>query len=160
MIRLLKQPSTLWVLFALFVLETLGFGVIMLVWDFQIIDEMWNPDELRVHIGAMTPVQRTVHAWMTATLDVAYPLTYGPLFCGLALRYLSASFAWPAVLVVPTDLLEGFVQVMVLTGHDQLLWLKAYVTPLKLVLFILATLIAVLAVSVGIRRARYSKKEE
>ncbi|MEM7077784.1 MAG: hypothetical protein AAF513_04050 [Pseudomonadota bacterium] len=68
----LTRPKVLWVLFALLVIETLAFGVIMRVWEFMIIDEMSDPQAILKHVNAMTDLQRSVHAWMTATLDVAY----------------------------------------------------------------------------------------
>lgn len=157
MINLITQTRTLWVLFILFVLESIGFGIIMLVWDFAIIDEMSDPDKISAHIAAMSETQRSVHAWMTATLDVAYPLTYGPLFAGLALRHLKAVFAVPAIAVIPTDLTEGYVQVVALLGDESLLWLKAYLTPLKLVLFFGAILISIAALVVGFQRRKRSQ---
>ncbi|MEM7329833.1 MAG: hypothetical protein AAF437_13905 [Pseudomonadota bacterium] len=156
MIKLMTQKRTLWILFGLFVLETIGFGIIMRIWDFAIIDEMSDPQKISAHIAAMTEQQRSVHAWMTATLDVAYPLTYGPLFAGLAWRCFTPHFAIPAIAVIPTDLAEGYVQVMALTGDESLLWLKAYLTPLKLGLFLAAMLIAIAALGIAYWRRRQS----
>ncbi|MEO1552654.1 MAG: hypothetical protein AAFR82_01875 [Pseudomonadota bacterium] len=157
MIGYLKHPRTLWGLFILFVLESLGFGIIIMVWDFTIIDEMSNPEKISAHIAAMSETQRQVHAWMTATLDVAFPLTYGPLFAGLALQQFRPAFAVPAIAVIPIDLAEGIVQVMTLLGDESLLWLKAYVTPLKLVLFLAAIVIGVAALGLGVRRRRQKR---
>ena len=150
----LKRPVVLWCLFGLFVLETLGFAVIMAIWDFGVIDEMSDPDAIRQHIAEMTALQRSVHAWTTATLDVAYPLTYGPLFAGLILRAFDARIALPAILVIPTDLAEGVVQVIALTGNLDVLWLKAWLTPAKLGFFILAMVIALVALVIDVRRNR------
>ncbi|MEL7030926.1 MAG: hypothetical protein AAGK80_01530 [Pseudomonadota bacterium] len=156
MLNLITQTRVLWILFGLFVVETIGFGIIMRVWDFAIIDEMSDPDKISAHIGAMSETQRGVHAWMTATLDVAYPLTYGPLFAGLALRAFKPVFAFPAVAVIPTDLAEGYVQVMALIGDESLLWLKAYLTPLKLVWFLTAMVIAIAALLFGYWRRKHA----
>lgn len=152
--KFLTRPATLWVLFALFIFETLSFGVVMALWDFAIIDEMSDPEKIRRHIAEMSHGQRVAHAWMTATLDVAYPLTYGALFAGLALRAFSPSFAIPAIAVIPTDLTEGLVQILVLLGDDNLLWLKAYITPLKIILFIVAMIIAIGALVIELIRRR------
>ncbi|MEP6342880.1 MAG: hypothetical protein ABJ275_06145 [Maricaulaceae bacterium] len=132
-------------LFILFVLESLAFAVVMAVWDFQIIDEMSDPTLIKAHIEAMSEGQRAVHAVMTGTLDVAYPLTYGALFAGVALKVFRPTFTVPSLLVVPVDLTEGVVQVMALNGDMSGLWLKSYVTPLKLILFVGAIVIAILA---------------
>ncbi|MEM6555666.1 MAG: hypothetical protein AAF642_07325 [Pseudomonadota bacterium] len=156
MIHLLKQPRTLWILFTLFVLETIGFGVVMWIWDFHIIDEISHPESISTHIAAMSETQRVVHAWMTATLDVAYPLTYGPLFAGLALKWFKPALAIPAFAVIPTDLAEGYVQVTALLGDESLLWMKAYLTPLKLALFLAAIIISICALVVWFRRRKKS----
>lgn len=150
----LTHSTTLWVLFVLFLLETAGFGVIMHLYDFVIIDEMSDPEAVRHHVEEMTGLQRSVHAWMTATLDVAYPLTYGALFAGLTIRVLKPVFAIPAIAVIPTDLVEGFVQVLALNGNYELLWLKAFVTPAKLILFGVAIVIALVALWMGWRQRR------
>ena len=142
MTQILTRPTTLWLLFALFIVETAGFGAIMAIWEFQIIDEMSDPAAIRDHIAAMSETQKTAHAWMTATLDVAYPLTYGALLAGLALQRFHPVLATPAILVIPVDLAEGYVQVTALMGNEAQLWLKAYLTPAKLALFIVAIFIA------------------
>lgn len=147
MISFLTKTSTLWALFILFILETIGFGLIMQHWNFVIIDEISNPDQVRSHISQMSEVQRHVHAWMTATLDVVYPLTYGPLFAGIALTRFRPFFALPAVAVIPVDLAEGYVQVMGLLGNFEILAWKAVLTPTKLGLFLLAALIALVALA-------------
>ena len=143
----------------MFVAETIAFGVVMAVWDFTIIDEMYDPDKIRAHIAEMSEVQRQAHAWMTATLDVAYPLTYGALFVGMALRAFKPVFALPALLVIPTDLTEGFVQVQAMLGNGSLIWLKAYVTPAKLILFTLAILIVLAALVVEVRARAKAQSE-
>jgi len=155
--KFLTKPLTLWILFALFILETIGFAAIMAVWDFELIDEISDPETVRHHIAEMTALQRTVHIWTTATLDVAYPLTYGPLFAGLALRAFKPVFAIPAIAVILTDLAEGVVQVLALAGSSDLIWLKAYLTPLKLVLFLTGIVIALAALVVGYLNRRRAK---
>ncbi len=159
MTNILTKPLTLWILFTLFILQTIGFAVIMAVWDFQVIDEISDPEKVRHHIAEMSALQKTVHAWTTATLDVAYPLTYGALFAGLAWRAFQPVFALPAIAVIPTDLAEGFVQVMALTGNSDLVWLKAYLTPAKLVLFFAAIAISLAALCMSYLRRRKSKND-
>jgi len=159
MMKFLTKPVTLWILFALFILQTAGFAVIMAVWDFEVIDEISDPEKVRLHIAEMSALQKSVHAWTTATLDVAYPLTYGALFAGLAWRAFKPLYALPAIAVIPTDLAEGFVQVMALTGNSDLVWLKAYLTPAKLTLFFAAIAIAVAALGMEYLRRRKSKND-
>ena len=126
----------------------------MHLYDFVIIDEMSDPEAVGHHVEEMTGLQRSAHAWMTATLDVAYPLTYGAFFAGLTLRALKPVFAIRAIAVIPTDLMEGFVHVLALNGNYELLWLKAIVTPAKLVLFGAAIVIALVALWMGWRQRR------
>lgn len=149
----LTKTRTLCTLGILMALCLLSFLSVMLLYDFQIIDEMYNPDAVREHIQGMTPKQRHVHILLTATLDVLFPLIYGSLYAGLAWRSFGAGkgrlrqvlIMLPSVLVVPVDLTEGFLQVRALSGHDNAIVAKAWVTPAKLVLFSTASLIAVSA---------------
>lgn len=158
MIQFLTKPITLWILFGLFILQSIGFVAIMAIWDFSVIDEISDPALVRQYIAEMSALQRSVHVWTTATLDVVYPLTYGPLFAGIALRAFKPVFAAPAIAVIPTDLAEGIVQVMALTGSSDLIWLKAYLTPMKLVLFLSAIAIALAALWVGFRKRKQSQR--
>lgn len=150
--KFLTKTGTLWTTFVATLILTLLFGIVMRVWGFSIIDEMHDPQQVLAHIDAMTPVQRTVHAWMTGTLDVAYPLVYGAFFIGMALRFLGRFGLWlalPGIAVVPVDLTEGVIQILLLTGSDNVAWMKVYVTPLKLGLWFAALLIAMVAAAVA-----------
>ncbi len=151
----LTQSKTLWTAFAAFVLMTLGFAAIMAIWDFVLIDEMSDPAVIRAHLAEMTATQKSVHMWTTATLDVLYPLAYGSLFAGMALRFFGQWGWWialPSFLVIPVDLTEGAVQVMALAGNLDVLWMKAYVTPLKLVLFLFGVAATLVATVIAIRQ--------
>lgn len=130
------------------------FGLIMLIWDFKLIDEMYRADEIEAHVRAMSSTQRTVHAWMTGTLDVLYPLTYGGFFIGAALRFFDRRWlVIPSVLVIPTDLAEGATQLLILNGNMEALPFKEIFTPLKLVFYFSALAIACLGlVRAAIRR--------
>ena len=128
----------------------------MQIWGFVVIDEISDPISVQHHIDAMSAAQRTVHAWMTATLDVLYPLTYGPLLMGVALSALSRAAALPALAVIPTDLTEGAIQVLALTGTSDWLWLKACITPLKRTLVSRAIVIALIALVINWRKMRKS----
>jgi hypothetical protein len=138
-----KTKGGLWVAFFIFVCLTAVFGLVMTIWEFQIIDEMWRADAIRAHVADMSQTQRHVHAVMTATLDVAYPLSYAAFFGGLTW----AGFpnrAWlllPIFLCVPVDLLEGLSQVMILIGHEDWIVVKVIATPVKLILFVSGVLI-------------------
>ncbi len=140
----LTTNRALWVSFGLTLVLTALFGVVMAVWDFAIIDEMYRPDAIRDHVAAMSAEQRRVHAWMTGTLDVAYPFAYGALLGGMALRAFPTK-KWlllPILLCIPADLVEGLSQIMILTGHENWIAVKAIATPVKLVAYATAILIA------------------
>lgn len=155
--RFLSRTPVLWASFVATLVMSVGFLAIMHHWDFLLIDEMWQPDRVRAYVATMTPLQRSVHVWTTATLDVAYPLAYASLLAGLTHRGLGPARAWlllPSALVVPVDLYEGYLQVQILTGDMSHLACKAWVTPLKLGLFGIALAIAAAGLIQMLRRRR------
>ena len=132
----------LWAAFFVFLALNVVFAVVMRVYGFAIIDEMWRPADILAHVDAMSAPQRRAHAWLTATVDVAYPLAYAALFGGLAVGAFPnrAWLALPIVLCVPFDLAEGLSQMMILGGHAEWVAVKAVATPIKLVLFVAGVL--------------------
>lgn len=130
-------------------------------YDFHLIDEMREPDKIRAHIAAFSEQQKQVHIWVTAKLDVTYPLVYGGLFVGLVWRFLGPPgrlLALPGLAVIPIDLTEGVIQIMALSGNDAVVDHKAWVTPIKLGLFVLAAIFAIVAIAVALRRRFFSPK--
>jgi len=151
----LTKTTTLWMTFFATIFMTLGFGLVMYIWQFVIIDEMYAPEQISAHVGAMTSTQKTVHAWMTATLDVAYPLAYGGFFIGMALRFFGQFGPWlaaPSFAVIPVDLAEGLVQILVLNGNEGVIWYKMIITPLKLGLFLIGLSVAVIGICIALRQ--------
>ena len=155
----LSKTKTLWITFILTLVLTACFGLVMHIWQFGIIDEMFVADDIRAHILAMSQTQRTVHAWMTGSLDVAYPFAYGGFFIGIAIRYFGKYGIYlvvPSLLCIIADLSEGVAQIMLLTGHEAWMGVKLIATPIKLSLFIMGALIAlaglVLALKQKLRR--------
>ncbi len=140
MLNKLAATRSLWVAFVSTVVITIAFQVVTSIWGISFIDALSDPAEVRQAISDMTRDQRAFHARITATLDVAYPLAYGALFVGSAYAFygrLGRYIAIPLLLVVPTDLLEGVVQVLALTDIADLIDAKAVLTPLKFILFLL-----------------------
>ena len=136
---------------------TLLFGLVMSRYGFVIIDEMFHPEQILSHVEAMTEHQRNVHAWMTATLDVAYPFAYAALFIGIVFRFYddpAVLLSLPSLLVIPIDLIEGFLQVQILLGDFRFVSIKAWVTPVKLLLFGTALAISVSGIAKGFLRWR------
>ena len=156
----LTSNRALWSSFALTLLMTALFGVVMAVWDFVIIDEMFRPDAIRAHVAEMSAEQRRVHAWMTGTLDVAYPFAYGAFLGGMVLRAFPAK-RWlllPILVCIPADLVEGLSQVMILTGHDGWVAVKAVATPVKLAAYITAIGIALAGLAALVLRKRKARR--
>lgn len=138
-----------------FVGLTIAFGIWIQRYDLHIIDEISDPDQIRAVVAAMTPEQMSAHWWMTLSLDYFYPLAYGSFFAGLALRYFGAAGLWiivPSMIVVPADIIENTVQLFILSGDQSLIGVKVFVTPIKLVSFIVAGLIALIALIYAVYR--------
>ena len=152
----LTQNKTLWWLFTLTLVLTIAFGVVMQIWDFVLIDEMFNAEQISNHIDALSATQKQVHIWTTVTLDVVYPFAYAGLFAGLTLKAFGKTGTWlalPIILCVPVDLTEGFAQVMLLSDNARYMNLKTAMTPVKLGLFVFGLIVAL--VSLGkLYRAR------
>ncbi len=139
MLARLSQPRVLWVALFVTIILSVTFPVVELLFQIPLIDAIVEPDLVRQIIAEMTPHQRARHAWITATLDVVYPLAYGSLFVGSALALYERFGGYLAAVlffVIPVDLLEGVVQVLALSGQADLIDAKAFLTPLKFALFL------------------------
>ncbi|MEM9668576.1 MAG: hypothetical protein AAF950_06580 [Pseudomonadota bacterium] len=98
---------------------------------------------------------------MTLILDMPYPLVYGGFYAGLAHRVFGKwgpLLAIPALVTIPADLIENTTQLFILAGHEHLAWIKQYVTPVKLAGFISASVIALIALALLIRRRVAGRK--
>ena len=133
----LTKPTTLWISLIATIVLTVAFQIAIRIWDLTLLDTISDPVEARLAISTMSLEQNIIHAWITATLDVAYPIAYGALFIGSAYK-LYGKFGWlvalPIFVLVPIDLLEGVVQVLALTDVADWLDAKAYLTPIKTIL--------------------------
>lgn len=142
----LIKTSTLWMLFAATIAVTLSFVFLSSHFGMAFIDPISDPDEVRAAIAGFSSEQKVAHAWITATVDVLYPLVYGLLFAGVGLRFFPSVGIWialPGLLAIPVDLIEGVVQVLALLDINDLVEAKAFLTPLKSLLFIVGLLISI-----------------
>ena len=133
----LTRTPTLYGLLCVTIAMTLAFTPLAQHFGLTLLDGISSPQLARETIAAFTADQRIAHAWITATLDVAYPLAYGLLFAGCTLRFFPNAgkyLALPPLLVIPIDLFEGLIQILALLEISDWLALKAVVTPLKLIL--------------------------
>jgi hypothetical protein len=143
----ITKENILWSNLVLTVLLLLAISLVARHYEITLLDGVSSPTKAREILTKMNAAQRKVHMWITSTLDVAFPLSYGLLFAGSALRFFPEYgfyLALPAVLGVGIDLIEGVIQVLALTSRADFLGLKQYVTPLKLGLFIVGLTIALL----------------
>ena len=151
--QFLQSTATLWWSGSIYVSLTACFLVVMWVWDFQIIDELFLRQEILNAVASLDRAQRHVHILVTATLDVIYPFTYGIFQSGMAYRYLGRwgeLLAPLSLMCIPVDLLEGFSQVMILTGQNEFVDLKVVVTPIKLFLYIPGLCAALVAIYLAV----------
>jgi len=149
----LTRPKTLWMLFISTLLLTACFVLVQNHWSLALLDSVGTEIEINDILGSLSDTQKTVHKWVTLTLDVAYPLVYGGFFAGMALRYFGKFgpfLAIPSLLVILADLTEGIIQVLLLSGNTSVIGLKTVLTPIKFSLFKVCLLLAVIALLMGL----------
>ena len=157
LIRPLREGRVLLVALVATVLLTAFFPLVAGHYGLTLLDAVADPAEARALIEGLTGEQRQAHAWITGTLDVAYPLAYGALFLGATLRFFprqSALVTIPILIGVPADLLEGLVQILALTGQADWLAAKAWLTPVKGGAFVYGAVLALLGVALRGWRGR------
>lgn len=149
-----RSRAGLWAYFVLTLGLSVGFLIVMAVWNFTVIDEIFQRKLIMEHVEAMTTKQRHVHIVTTATLDVLYPFAYGGLLAGLTWHAFPAGrwLAWPILVCIPVDLIEGVAQILILSGHMDWVGVKVIVTPIKLGLFGLGCLIGIVALIISLYR--------
>jgi len=157
--RPLREGRVLLLSLVATVVLTALFPVVAGQFGLTLLDAMADSTEARALIEGLTGEQRQAHAWITGTLDVAYPLAYGALFLGATLRFFprrGTLLAIPVLIGVPADLLEGLVQILALTGQADWLAAKAVLTPVKGGAFVYGAVMALLGVglSIGGKRVR------
>lgn len=145
LIEKLTATPVLWALFVLSLVLMFMFQAVSSAWDLRFVDAISSPPLVREVIAGFSDEQRTVHAWATATIDVAFPLAYGLFFAGSALCFFPGLrfLALPGLAVIPVDVLEGVVQVLALLDIADFIDTKAILTPLKMALFYAGALIAI-----------------
>ena len=154
MFRQLRGRRALLVALLATLVLTALFPVIAGHFGLTLLDAVADPTEARALIEGLTREQRQAHAWITGTLDVAYPLAYGALFFGATLRFFprkGALLAIPILIGVPADFLEGLVQILALTGQVDWLAAKAVLTPVKGGAFVYGAVMALLGVALSFR---------
>ena len=161
-VNALAANRLLWTFFVLTLLISLMFPLVADLWRLSLLDTISDPAKVREAIAMMSEDQRLAHSWITATLDVVYPIVYGIFFIGCAYAFygrFGQFLAIPLVVLVAADLAEGLVQVFAL--NDWLDWVdaKAYLTPLKFALFLFGISMAVVGFLARIRLSRINQRK-
>ncbi|MGK7892937.1 MAG: hypothetical protein AB4372_04660 [Xenococcus sp. (in: cyanobacteria)] len=149
----ITKDVTLSIALVLTVLLTIAIPLAARRSKLTLLDGIASPSKARDILDRMDQNQKDAHIWITATLDVAYPLSYGGLFAGSALRFFpeyGSYLALPALLAIMADLTEGVIQILALTDTSDLLYLKKYVTPLKYGMAILGLVIALVGLGLSL----------
>ncbi len=157
----ITRTPVLWALFVLMVVCIFAFQHFTPAVGGQFLDMLDEPLAIREAFDAMTPEQKSVHFWVTVLVDTAFPVSFGLLFAGLAWRFFGefgVPAAIPAFTVLIVDLTENTVQALALSGTADALDAKVWVTPLKMGLFYIAALIAVVALAIAVFRLVTKKK--
>lgn len=154
----LTDSKILWRLFWIFLVLSLA----MLAWisfhKLHIIDEIWEPAKVQAVLDAQTPEQHRAHFRMTLFFDLLYPFAYAPLFAGLALKYLKRWWlSIPAFLCIPADTIENIAQLFILSGTSEAMAVKAIATPIKLVCFVIALILALISLGIA-AKIRFGKR--
>lgn len=141
-------------------LITLLFATVMMTGAFLLVaphaggwpllDGIASAAEVRTKIASMSSSQRSTHFWMTLIIDTPYPFAYVGLFSGAILAGFRGPIGWilasPVFLLLPMDLAENTIHLIVLTVDPVALELKEMLTPAKRWLFRAAALVALIAI--------------
>ena len=158
---LITRTPVLWALFMLTVVLTLAFGLFAPMVGGQFLDMLSAPADASAAFNAMTAEQKSTHFWITVLMDTAYPLCFGLFFAGMAWRFFGKFgplAAIPGFAVLIVDLTENTLQAITLSGAAYVLEPKEWISPLKMNLFYLAALIALVAAGIAIFRLVTKKK--
>jgi len=121
--------------FILMVLCSLGFLVFTGAVGGQFLDMALNEQGAQATLASMTAEQKNNHFWVTVLLDSAYPLCYGAFYVGAIARLAGEHrrwAIWPNLIGIDCDYAENIVEAMALAGNPNWLWLKDFVTPVKM----------------------------
>ena len=125
--EILSRTSTLFILFILCVITLVTIQLLANFWNLTLLDEVYSTNEARELLLQMTDDQKVVHLWITASLDVIYPIVFGGLLAGLILKFLPKYGSYLilfAILGVIMDWSENLIQILALLNILDALRLK------------------------------------
>lgn len=162
MIRFLSKTPVLLTLFGLTVAITISFEAVRASAGSPLLDLLMTGTEAQARLAAMSAEAKQAHFWGTVLNDTAYPIAYGGLFAGLALRFGAPKliYALPAISSAVVDLCENTVQALALSGTIDWLAAKSVLTPLKSVLVAAAAGLALILMARALWRKLKSTRSE
>jgi len=131
----LAANRALTISFILMVLCSIGFLVFAKAVGGQFLDLATNEAGALATLANMTAEQKTNHFWVTVLLDSAYPLCYGAFYVGAIARLAGKHRVWaiwPNLIGIDCDYAENIVEAIALSGNPDWLWLKDFVSPVKM----------------------------
>ena len=84
----------------------------------------------------MSTLQSSIHLWVTMTLDIIFPITYGFLFFGILLNNLEGQWKFLTVLpliLIAADLTEGIFQIQLLKAETTEMTIVSYKNKITLI---------------------------
>ncbi len=88
----------------------------------------------------MSTLQSSIHLWVTMTLDIIFPITYGFLFFGILLNNLEGQWKFLTVLpliLIAADLTEGIFQIQLLKAETTEMTIVSYKNKITLIKYFL-----------------------
>ncbi|MCW8194834.1 hypothetical protein F6455_08545 [Proteobacteria bacterium 005FR1] len=143
----LSTGSTLWLLFSASVVILLAIRYAAASWGLELLDEIYRPDQVREALREMSQEQKLAHVWISASLDLIFPLVLGGLLGGLTIKLLPSCVRYlliPVATAVLVDLWENTLQIVVLLELKNVVEAKAIATAVKMAAYLVALTIVML----------------
>ena len=121
-----------------------------------------RPKNTRLVLAGMNDEMKRAHMMGTATLDTAYPLSILTFLAGVIYRFAPKAMAmrlcFVPVLATLVDFAENAMILLMLSGQENLIDLKALMTQIKFPLFGVAAGVAALCLLYGIGKQLFGRK--
>jgi hypothetical protein len=153
---LVKKSTLLWLLIISIILAIIIYAIAQ-IWRISLLDCAITSSQVQAVINDLNDQQIIIHAWVSSTLDIIFPIVYGLFFIGCSLKAFPGRryLIMPGILASSADIFEGIVQSLFLFDVINLLVLKVILTPIKFTFFLTGASISLL----GCIILRKTKKE-
>ncbi len=145
---LAKTPSLVF----LFIAQLLIGGSFFIVQNAvggSLLDTQMNAQTAFAVLQNMSDLQKHYHIIATSTLDMIYPIVYGGLLAGIVWRFADKKktlLIIPAIIAIFSDIIENIIQIIALSGNDDFLYFKNFITPIKYGMILFVIIIAALLI--------------